>query len=58
MGAPWTQQFDFYIAVDDGWPASVVVDMAALEHAPVASHPTVMLLHVPILGAADLPRRD
>lgn len=48
MGAPWTQQFDFYIAVDDGWPASVVVDMAALEHAPVASHPTVMLLHVPM----------
>jgi len=48
VGAPWTQHFDFYIAVNDGWPVSVVVDMAALEHAPLASHPTVMLLRVPM----------
>lgn len=48
VAAPWTQHFDFYVAVDDGQPVSVVVDMAAIEHVPVASHPTVLLVRVPM----------
>jgi hypothetical protein len=48
VAAPWTQHFDFYVAVEDGRPVSVVVDMAAIEHVPVASHPTVLLVRVPM----------
>jgi Family of unknown function (DUF695)/Regulator of ribonuclease activity B len=48
MPAAWTQNFDFYIGMFEGAPMLVRLDMAAIDHAPVASHPTAMRIDVPM----------
>lgn len=45
---PWEQDFDVYMAELDDAPASIVVDLAARDHAPVASHPHLLTLRVPM----------
>lgn len=45
---PWEQDFDVYLTERDGAPASVVVDLAARNHAPLASHPLLLTLRVPM----------
>jgi regulator of RNase E activity RraB len=52
--APWEQDFDVYLAELDGAPASFVVDLATRDHAPVASHPKLLTVRVPMrLERAD-----
>ncbi len=36
---PWSPNFDFYIAPVDGHPASISLDLGAVEHVPVPDHP-------------------
>ncbi|MEZ4403101.1 MAG: DUF695 domain-containing protein [Kofleriaceae bacterium] len=50
----WAQDFDFYMARIDAKPASIVFDLAAAVHAPVATHPILLRIHVPMLA----PRPD
>ncbi len=52
--ARWEQDFDVYMALIEEAPASFVLDLAAAEHAPVASHP--VRLHVRF--AMQRPRED
>lgn len=52
--APWEQDFDFYLAELDGAPASFLVDLAVRDHAPLASHPLLLTLRIPMLA----PRED
>lgn len=60
MPPPWQPTFDVYmtrLAGDEGedeGPASFVLDMAALEHAPLSSHP----LRLQIRVALQSPGRD
>ncbi|MBK9036489.1 MAG: DUF695 domain-containing protein [Myxococcales bacterium] len=50
----WGQDFDVYVATLDGKPASFVIDLAAAGHAPVATHPVLVRVRVPMLT----PRPD
>ena len=49
--APWEQDFDVYLGELDGGAASFVVDLAARDHAPLASHPLLLTLVVPMRHA-------
>lgn len=49
--APWEQDFDVYLGELEGEPASFVVDLAARDHAPLASHPLLLTLAVPMRHA-------
>lgn len=50
----WAQDFDVYMATLDDKPASFVIDLAAAAHAPVASHPVLVRVRVPMRA----PRAD
>ena len=50
----WEPDFDFYMAQLEDRPASFVVDLAAAAQAPVASHPLLLSIQVPMLR----PRPD
>lgn len=52
--AHWDQDFDFYMAQIEGEPASFVIDLNAPGHAPVATHPLLLGMRVPLLR----PRPD
>jgi len=54
MPAGWHQDFDLYLVDVDDRPATVVVDLAARAHAPVASHP----LRLDVRVAMRTPRPD
>jgi hypothetical protein len=56
--ARWEQDFDFYMAMVDGKPASFVLDLAAASHAPVATHPLLLEIRVPLLQARVDGLRD
>ncbi len=56
--ARWEQNFDFYVATIDGKPASFVLDLTAGEHAPVATHPLLLEIKVPMLAAREDGLRD
>ena len=52
--ARWEQDFEFYMAAVEDRPASIVLDLAAAPHAPVATHPLLVEIRVPMLQ----PRPD
>lgn len=54
----WEQDFDVYFTLIDDAPASVVVDLAAGAHAPVASHPVRLTTRVPMRIAREDGLRD
>src|SRR5690348_5410852 len=54
MNAPWEQNFDFYEGTNGDARAIIRVDLAAAEHAPVASHPVRLQFRVKMLE----PRED
>src|SRR5262245_61311348 len=54
MPPTWTPDFDFYMTLIDDKPASIVVDLAARAAAPVASHPILVGIRVPM----QRPRPD
>lgn len=39
MSKPWDESFDFYLVELEEGPASMVLDMEAARHGPLASHP-------------------
>lgn len=43
---PWQQDFDVYLAMIEELPASFVVDLAAAEHAPLATHPLLLTVRI------------
>ncbi len=51
---PWSQSFDFYMAEIDGDPASISLDLGAVEHVPVDDHPLRLALRI----AMKRPRPD
>lgn len=50
----WQQDYDFYLTQLDDQPATVVLDLNAAAHAPVASHPLLVTIVVPM----QRPRAD
>ncbi len=54
MPPTWKPDFDFYMTLIDDKPASIVVDLAAGAAAPVATHPVLLGIRVPMLR----PRPD
>jgi len=50
----WKPDFDFYMTMIDDKPASIVVDLAAGAAAPVATHPVLLGIRVPMRN----PRPD
>ncbi len=62
MPNTWKQELEFYMSRIDDQPASFVVDVIAPRHAPLVSHPLVLIFTVPLLrptenglrGAAEL----
>jgi Regulator of ribonuclease activity B/Family of unknown function (DUF695) len=46
--SPWERDFDVYQTELDGEPASVVVDLAVRSQAPLATHPAVVTIEVPL----------
>ncbi len=50
---PWQQDFDVYLAMIEELPASFVVDLAAAQHAPLASHPLLLTIRVEMLMKRD-----
>ncbi len=46
--SPWERDFDVYQTELDGEPAAVVVDLAIRSEAPVASHPTLATVELPL----------
>jgi regulator of RNase E activity RraB len=46
MPAPWTQEFDYFIGHSDGDAMAINLDMAAENHLPLGSHPTVVEIRV------------
>lgn len=50
----WEQDFDVYMALIEDTPASFVLDLAAAEHAPLASHP----VRLQVRFAMQRPRED
>lgn len=54
MGAPWTQDFDFYLSTIDDKRASIVVDLAAVGQEPLPTHPLLLAVRVPM----KRPRED
>lgn len=51
--ARWQPHFDVYMASIDGSPASLVLDMGAVPHAPVRSHPLRLQVRVKLLHPRD-----
>ncbi len=56
--ASWEQDFDFYMAMIEELPASFVIDLQAARHAPVASHPILLSVRVPMQLRRDDGLRD
>lgn len=54
----WEQDFDFYMAMIDELPASFVIDLAASQHAPVATHPLLLSVRVPMAMRREDGLRD
>src|SRR4051812_8232019 len=54
MSALWQENFEFYEAAAKTGRAMVSIDLAAAEHAPVASHPVRVQFRVKMLQ----PRED
>jgi len=54
----WQPQFDVYMALVDGSPASIVLDMGAVPHAPVSSHSLRLQVRVKLLHPRDDGLRD
>jgi hypothetical protein len=54
MPAPWEQSVNVFMVTIDGKPASILVDLAAGPHVPLASHPLRLQIRVPMLK----PRND
>jgi hypothetical protein len=54
----WEQDFDVYMASLEDKPASFVVDLAADPHAPLASHPLLLSIRVPMLRPREDGLRD
>jgi hypothetical protein len=50
----WQPDFDVYFTLIEDKPASIVLDLEAAKHAPVASHPLRLSVRVPMLR----PRPD
>lgn len=46
MGKPWEEGCDFFIRRSGGRPCAVMVDLEALRHAPLASHPWLYVVGV------------
>ena len=55
---PWQQDFDAYMVMIEDRPAAVLVDLAAAQHAPVASHPLRVDIVVPMRIPHDDGLRD
>ncbi len=58
MTRPWTADFDFYPAAIDGRRASIVVDLAAPDHAPVAGCGALVTVRVAMLHPREDGLRD
>lgn len=54
----WEPDFDFYMAELEDLPASFVVDLNAAHQAPVASHPLLLTIEVPMLRPLENGLRD
>lgn len=54
MPRPWTADFDFYPTTVDGRRASIVVDLLAAIHGPIAHHGALVTVRVPM----QRPRED
>ncbi|MDN3494769.1 DUF695 domain-containing protein [Planococcus sp. APC 4015] len=48
MPSRWIPVFDFYLALLDGAPIAVWLDMEAVNHAPLPSHPLAMRVRIPM----------
>jgi regulator of RNase E activity RraB len=58
MPAPWEPSFDVYMSDVDGAITSFVIDMAAAEHAPLATHPIRVQVRVELLRPLPNGLRD
>ncbi len=54
MPQTWEPDFDFYMTMIEDKPASIVLDLAAGPHIPVATHPLLLVVRIPM----HQPRAD
>lgn len=52
--APWEPDLEHFRTELDGEPVRITVDLAALAHRPVATHPRLLTVRVPVRGGDDL----
>lgn len=51
---PWDPDLEHFLTELDGEPARITVDLAALAHGPVESHPLALSVRVPVRAGDDL----